>query len=85
MTHEDTALIVPRDDHHAMAASAIRLLDDNALAVRLGENGRVSCRRFTWPAVRDEWMAAYAELTRGSRDRVQQNSGGLRQASEGAQ
>lgn len=85
VTHEDTALIVPRDDPPAMAASAIRLLEDNALAVRLGENGRASCRRFTWPAVRDEWMAAYAELTRGSRDRVQQNSGGLRQASEGAQ
>lgn len=84
VTHEETALIVPRDDHEAMAASAIRLLQDNALAVRLGRDGRSACQRFTWPAVRDQWMAAYAELARGSVDRVQDNSGGLRQASEAA-
>jgi glycosyltransferase involved in cell wall biosynthesis len=82
VTDEETALIVPRNDHEAMAASAIRLLEDNELAVRLGRNGRASCQRFTWPAVRDQWMAAYAELTRGSVGRVQQQSGGLRQASE---
>jgi len=82
VTDQETALIVPRDDHEAMAASAIRLLEDNDFAVRLGRNGRVSCQRFTWPAVRDQWMDAYAELTRGSVGRVQQQSGGLRQASE---
>ena len=82
VTDQETALIVPRNDHEAMAASAIRLLEDNDFAVRLGRNGRASCQRFTWPAVRDQWMDAYAELTRGSVGRVQQQSGGLRQASE---
>ena len=82
VTHEETALIVPRDDHEAMAASAIRLLEDEEFAVRLGQNGRASCRRFTWPAVRDQWMAAYSELTRQSPNRVHHQSGELRQASE---
>ena len=82
VTDQETALIVPRNDHEAMAASAMRLLEDNEFAVRLARNGRASCQRFTWPAVRDQWMAAYTELTRGSVGRVQQQSGGLRQASE---
>jgi L-malate glycosyltransferase len=62
VTHEETALIVPRGDHHALAASAIRLLEDDALAVRLGRNGREACRKFTWPEVRDAWLSAYHEL-----------------------
>jgi glycosyltransferase involved in cell wall biosynthesis len=62
VTHEKTALIVSRDDHRAMAASAIRLLEDNDLALRLTRAGRESCRQFTWPEVRDKWMRAYFEL-----------------------
>jgi glycosyltransferase involved in cell wall biosynthesis len=62
VTHEKTALIVSRDDHRAMAASAIRLLEDNELALRLTRAGRESCRQFTWPEVRDKWLRAYFEL-----------------------
>lgn len=62
VTDEKTALIVPRDDHAAMAASAIRLLENEALAVELGRNGREDCQRFTWPAVRELWLRAYHEL-----------------------
>lgn len=62
VTNEETALIVPCGDHEAMAKAAIRLLEDNELAVRLARAGRESCRRFTWPAVRDDWLRAYHEL-----------------------
>ena len=62
VTHEETALIVPRDDHEAMASQAIRLLEDDSLAVHLGRNGREACVRFAWPAVRDAWVKAYHEL-----------------------
>ena len=62
VTHEESALLVSRDDHEAMARSAIRLLEDDTLAVRLARNGRESCDRFTWPAVRDAWVGAYHEL-----------------------
>ncbi len=62
VTHERTALIVPRGDHRAMAASAIRLLEDNDLALRITRAGRESCRQFTWPEVRDKWLRAYSDL-----------------------
>ena len=62
VTNEATALIVPRGDHEALARSAIRLLEDNELAVRITRAGLESCRRFTWPAVRDKWLEAYEEL-----------------------
>jgi len=65
VTHEETCLMVPRDDPEAMAAAALRLLEDNELAVRLTRQARESSRKFTWPAVRDEWVSLYHELARG--------------------
>ena len=62
VTHEKTALIVPRNDHVALAAQAMRLLEDDTLAVRLARNGREACRQYAWPAVRDAWLAAYHSL-----------------------
>jgi L-malate glycosyltransferase len=62
VTHEKTALIVPRNDHVALAAQAMRLLEDDTLAVHLARNGREACRQYAWPAVRDAWLAAYHSL-----------------------
>ena len=62
MTNEVTGLIVDRDDHEAMAAAAIRLLNDNALALRLVRNAHEASRKFTWPHIRDEWLKLYREL-----------------------
>lgn len=62
VTHDETALIVSRGDHRALAAQAMRLLEDDGLAVRLARNGRASCTQFAWPAVRDAWLRAYHEL-----------------------
>jgi glycosyltransferase involved in cell wall biosynthesis len=62
VTHGETALIVPRGDHEALARQAIRLLEDNEFAVQMARAGRESCRRFTWHAVRDEWLQTYDEL-----------------------
>ena len=63
VTHEKTALIVSRNDHRAMATSAIRLLEDNDLVLRLTRAGRESARQFTWPEVRTRWLQAYSELS----------------------
>ena len=63
VSHEKTALIVSRGDHRAMAAGAIRLLEDNELALRLTRAGRESARQFTWPEVRVKWLQAYSELS----------------------
>lgn len=62
MTNEVTGLIVNRDDHEAMAAAAIRLLNDNECALRLVRNAHESSRKFTWPHIRDEWLKLYREL-----------------------
>lgn len=61
--HEETGLMVPRGDHRAMAAAALRVLREPGLAARLGGNARAECvGRYVWPAVRDEWHALYARL-----------------------
>ena len=64
VTHDETALIVPRDDHQALADQAMRLLRDDDLAVRLARNGRKACVNYAWPAVRSAWLEAYYELGR---------------------
>lgn len=68
MTNEVTALIVDRDDHQALAAAALRLLDDNELALRLVRNAHESSKKFTWPYIRTEWLKLYREVvqTKGS-------------------
>lgn len=55
-----TARVVPVDDHEALAAAALDLLRDPAEALRLADAARAEClARYTWPAVRDRWLALY--------------------------
>jgi L-malate glycosyltransferase len=62
VTHEESCLMVERNDHEAMAAAALRLLEDNELAARIARQGRESCRRFSWDYVRAQWLGLYREL-----------------------
>jgi L-malate glycosyltransferase len=62
MTNEVTGLIVDRDDHRALAAAAIRLLNDNEFAVKLVRGAHESTKKFTWPYIRDQWLNTYREL-----------------------
>jgi glycosyltransferase involved in cell wall biosynthesis len=62
VTHGETCLMVPRDDHGAMAAAAVRLLEDPALAAGIARHGREHCRQFTWPLVKGEWLRLYHEV-----------------------
>ena len=71
VTHEETGLMVELNDHAALAAAALRLLADPALARRLAANGREEVmRKYTWPAVHAAWRRAYgaplSEATRSS-------------------
>ena len=61
--HGETALLVPPNDPAAMADSIIRLLENPVLAAHLVANGLVHVKSFSWPAVRDRLLAAYAEAT----------------------
>jgi glycosyltransferase involved in cell wall biosynthesis len=57
-----TALIVRREDPVAMAAAALRVLDEPGLAATLGRNGREACREYRWSEVRTRWRNAYLAL-----------------------
>lgn len=61
----ENGLLVACDDHVALAASAIRLLRDPALAERLSDAARQEClMKYQWPVVRDQWVALYQGLAR---------------------
>lgn len=62
VTNGETGLLVRRGDHEALAGSALRLLEDNDLAAKIANRAREECGRYTWAAVRGEWLAVYQEL-----------------------
>ena len=63
--HDETGLIVPRGDHDAMAAAALRLLDDPVGAYRLTCRALDECRlRYAPDVVAAEWVRLYQGLMR---------------------
>jgi glycosyltransferase involved in cell wall biosynthesis len=59
-----TGLLVPPDDHEALTQALRRLLADEALGRRLGEQGRQAVRtRFTADHMARAFESLYAELT----------------------
>ncbi len=60
--HEETCLMVSRNDHEAMAASAIRLLEDEELARKIAIQGREQSRQWTWEGVGARWLDLYQHL-----------------------
>jgi glycosyltransferase involved in cell wall biosynthesis len=55
----EQGLLAPPDDHGALAAHVLRLLGDPDYARQLARNAYAACARYTWSAVRDEWLRAY--------------------------
>jgi glycosyltransferase involved in cell wall biosynthesis len=62
VSHEKNGLLVPRNDHDAMASCAIRLLESPELAASIARNAYEESSAYTWPGVRDAWLATYARL-----------------------
>jgi len=60
--HERTGLLSPVGDEKALAASVIRLLRDPALAASLARNAHDESRKYTWEAVREQWLNTYRAL-----------------------
>lgn len=67
----ETGLLVRRDDHAALARAAISLLEDSALAARLTANAHAECRKYSWDAVRREWLDLYRELAGDAAESVE--------------
>jgi glycosyltransferase involved in cell wall biosynthesis len=52
-------LLAPDNDAEAIAAQAIRLLEQPDYARQLAAAANETCVRYDWPVVRDGWLAAY--------------------------
>jgi glycosyltransferase involved in cell wall biosynthesis len=61
----ETGLMVGRDDADALAAAALRLLDDEQLATRIARGAHAECAKYSWANVRGEWLKLYTTLARG--------------------
>jgi L-malate glycosyltransferase len=80
MTHEVSGLIVPTDDHRALAAGALRLLGDGEFAAQLARNAHDASKRFTWPYIGDQWLRLYRSLAEERRSARSQNHGRVDEA-----
>jgi L-malate glycosyltransferase len=66
-------LLAPDNDHRAIAARVLQLLDDPSYGRRLAAAARDTCEAYRWPVVREGWIAAYRSLAGAEprRDAVQ--------------
>jgi glycosyltransferase involved in cell wall biosynthesis len=60
--HERTGLLSEIGDPTALARNVIRLLTDADLASRLAHNALEESRRYSWEAVRQQWLEVYYSL-----------------------
>ncbi len=59
VAHGHTGLLAPLDDHLAVAARVLLLLEQPGVAGELVQHAREACEAYTWPAVREQWLGEY--------------------------
>jgi glycosyltransferase involved in cell wall biosynthesis len=59
LTDGTHGLLAPCDDHRALADRIVRLLEHPVLARSLSRNAVATCEAYTWPRVREQWLAHY--------------------------
>jgi glycosyltransferase involved in cell wall biosynthesis len=64
LTHGVHGLLTPLDDHEAVAAQVLRLLDDEQLARDLARRAWATCEACTWRNVRGQWLDVYRSVVR---------------------
>lgn len=62
VTHGRTGFLTACGDYEALAAHAIGLLEDPDLAAAVAASARQECGRYTWDAVRRDWLGLYHSL-----------------------
>jgi glycosyltransferase involved in cell wall biosynthesis len=62
VTHEQTGLLVGCGDYEAMAREAMRLLHDVKLAECIMKQALDECQKYSWAAVRNQWLELYDGL-----------------------
>ena len=58
-----TGLLSPVADHQALAASALRLIEEEGLGAELARNGRAECSKYAGDVTVRKWRTLYGELT----------------------
>ncbi|HLM02808.1 MAG TPA: glycosyltransferase family 4 protein [Pyrinomonadaceae bacterium] len=58
----ETGLLVETNDHEALAAKAIYLLENPEIARTITGNARRECAKYSWEAIRPQWLALYEKL-----------------------
>ena len=61
-----TGFVIPRGDYVQMAERAIWLLHNQDETKQMIERGRKECAKYSWEAVRDEWLDVYFGLASAS-------------------
>ena len=71
VTDGKTGLMVRRGDYVAMAKCGMRLIEDAPLAERVSTAARAECAKYSWQAVRRQWIDLYEELAGLERETFQ--------------
>jgi glycosyltransferase involved in cell wall biosynthesis len=58
--HGETGVIVPPEAPVAMARAIADALDRPERALQMAEQAHTELKKYTWPAVRDQWRSVYA-------------------------
>lgn len=58
----ETGLLVETNDHEALAEQAIYLLENPQAAQAIINNARGECAKYSWDAIRPQWLALYEKL-----------------------
>lgn len=66
-TDRESALLVERNDHEALAARSMELLQDEDLVEHITNGGLEAVKRYHPAPVREQWSALYRELAEESR------------------
>lgn len=67
VTDGETGLLVDTDDHEALAARAVYLLENPSAAGAIIEKARRECARYAWAEIRPQWLDLYERLAAGRR------------------
>ena len=65
VAHEHTGLLSKPGDAAALAKNIFRVLKEPDLAARLAQNAYEESNRYSWTAIREQWLKVYADLTLG--------------------
>ena len=62
LTHGTHGLLAPANDHRALAAHVLSLLESPPLVQRLTEAAVATCDAYRWSSLRDQWLNVYRSV-----------------------